>query len=145
MASGIEIAGVVLATLPLCVEIAKAYTGVIRSGLNMAIPSRYDERLKDFYYEFYWNIGELDKNIVRIWTASSRGIGNRPSALELSRWHNSSDVENNLKQFLKSDTAYHQYIITTTQIATLLVQLLADGTNRINENSLVGRSGPYGV
>lgn len=137
MSSGIEIAGVVLATLPLCIEIAKAYSNGVDTVLNVALKSKYDERLADFYDEFYWNISELDQNIEYVWIAAMGRSCDRPSTLDLTRWDNRPDIATNFRRFCRSDAAFHQYLLITKRIATLLVQLVADETTHMSHNNLV--------
>lgn len=67
MPSGIEIAGVVLAMLPLVVEIAKSYANGVNSIKNVVISERRDEKLQDFYDNFYWEtfiLGNVLRDII---------------------------------------------------------------------------------
>ncbi|KAF1957355.1 hypothetical protein CC80DRAFT_491484 [Byssothecium circinans] len=124
MASGIELAGVVLATLPLFVEIGKAYSKSARTVLNVTQNKRRDAELIKVYRDFYWYVTEINENIERIFFSGTSGP--RPSALDIVEWHNCADIEEQLERFFISETAYNKYLQATEQIATLLTQLISD-------------------
>ncbi|ORY18182.1 hypothetical protein BCR34DRAFT_655920 [Clohesyomyces aquaticus] len=109
--SGIEALGLILATLPLCIEIAKAYSRGVDSIYNLVLRSRRDEELSEFYDEFYWNV---------------TGTSTTPSILDLSEWHEQSETAECLRRFFGSEAAYHRYLVTIKSIAKLLAKLLAD-------------------
>lgn len=67
--SGFEVAGIVLAVLPLFVEIGRALDKVPR-----------DQELKEFYEEFWWQTYELRK---RIETVVKRLPGRTPTSTRL--------------------------------------------------------------
>ncbi|KAF2107784.1 hypothetical protein BDV96DRAFT_606329 [Lophiotrema nucula] len=121
MVSGIEVAGAILATLPLCIEIAKAYSRGIGSLRNVTIGARRDEALCEFYDEFYWNISEISLHFERI----SRAVGPNTNSLVAK---DDSIIALKLKKYCGSLAAYDQLLVVAKRIALLIAQLIHDDT-----------------
>jgi len=66
MVTGIEIAGLVLAIVPLLVEAAKAYSKGIDHIRNVTSNSRRDEKLENFYLEFWWEADFLYRTLQEL-------------------------------------------------------------------------------
>jgi hypothetical protein len=137
MATGIETAGLVLATLPLAVEIAKAYSNGARTISALSRNSRHDTALSDVYLKFYWNITEIDQHIEYIWHEAMGVMEQRPTAIELDQWQSRPEITEKLERFFQSDRAYRQYSVIANEIVALLVQLLAHGGAKISKADLV--------
>jgi hypothetical protein len=138
--SGIEVAGLVLAVLPLFIEAGKAYSDGVDTILNVSLRSRRDENLSDFYDEFYWEIGQLGLHIEDISSAvfDSPTAKQQPSSvLKLSEWSQDSKVELRLKAYLRSESAFNMFIVVAQRIAQLLSQLLNDEPTYVEESHLV--------
>jgi hypothetical protein len=139
MVTGIETAGVVLATLPLCVEAAKAYARGVDTFCDFALHSRRDEALADFYDEFYWHVAELDQHVRHISKIATAGTSQPSSLLTLKQWHETPQLEDALIRGLGNEDSYHQYIITTEKIALLLGLLLKHKTLYIKKADVVSQ------
>jgi hypothetical protein len=62
--SGFEVAGIVLAVLPLFVEAGKSSHAAAAHGA--ASPAMRDEKLLGFYEEFWWETWELQKQVEKV-------------------------------------------------------------------------------
>lgn len=133
----VETAGLVLATLPIVVEIAKAYARGIDTLFNIALHSRRDKKLIDFYEEFFWSLSELDQNITRISHAATAGQSQPASLLDIGSWNEDSEIVACLKRAFQNEAAYDQYVVITDKIATLLAMLVANQSLYINKADMV--------
>lgn len=137
MSGGIELAGLVLATLPLCVEAGKAYYRGIDVLGNLVRHSHRDEKLSEFYEDFYWNINELEGYIQEISIIAAAGTSQPASIFDVNQWHAIPGVTEGLKRAFGDDAGYHQYIVTIERIARLLTLLLHNEPEYINRTSMV--------
>lgn len=63
MLTGVETAGLVLATLPILIEVAKSYKSGIDTAKDIVVQSRQDENLSDFYTRFLFEVTILNSEI----------------------------------------------------------------------------------
>lgn len=128
MVTGVECAGLVLAVLPLFVEAGKAYSDGVETILNVSLRSRRVAELSDFYDEFYWAIGELSQYIKTISDSISDPTATTkpPSASQLGDWSKNAVVETKLRKYLRSETAFNKFTLTTKRIVQLLAQMLKE-------------------
>lgn len=137
MASGVEIAGLVLATLPICVEIAKAYCRGANTVFDVVLHSRRDDKLLQFYEDFYWNVSEINKHVQYISTAATGDISSLKSVLSLREWRENPATAEGLHRVFESEISYQQYIVITEKIVKLLYLLLANESLFIDRASTV--------
>ena len=125
MVTGVECAGLVLAVLPLFIEASKAYSDGVETIPDVSLVSRRDAKLSDFYDEFYWAVSELGEHITDISNViSNSAIGRQQPSSSLQL--NGSEVEEHLKAYFGSDTAFNIFTVTAKRIVQPLVQLLKD-------------------
>lgn len=124
MVVGIEAAGLVLATLPLFIEVAKAYSAGTNSLFNVLLHSRLEEKLGDFYDEWYWNLSEISHHVDFISRAIQPELSHPSSMLDLREWHKSSDIAQCLEKFFKTKAAYHQYLLITEKLSLIFALLV---------------------
>ncbi|KAF2727512.1 hypothetical protein EJ04DRAFT_581990 [Polyplosphaeria fusca] len=137
MVSGIELAGVVLATLPLCVEAAKAYSRGVDVIANVILKARRDEALSEFYEEFYWNISELSQSLRVVWERAIGDLAQPLSVLDLNQLKGSSaDIADALKAYCGSETTYHQFLLITERLGQLLTELLETQSTYVMKRDL---------
>ena len=139
MVTGVECAGLVLALLPLFIEAGKAYSDGLESILDVSLQSRRDERLNDFYDEFYWAISELGEHITEISIAISHSPNQlKPiSASRLEEWTQISEVEKRLRLYFRSEATWNKFSTTIKRIMQLLAQLLKTESAYVVEADLV--------
>lgn len=141
MITGIECAGLVLAVLPIFIEAAKSYKKGIDSIYNVTSHSRRDEKLQDFYEEFWWETEMLNRQIRGIVDAlpylSSERKAYLAAAEHLDAWNQDADVSQALHEVFSSIMDFEDFKVIMTKIVGLLVQLVQDSTVQITIKDMV--------
>ena len=142
MASGVEVAGLALAVVPLFIEAAKVYSDGVEAMANVAIRSRWDECLEDFYLDFYMQLLYLDESLQKIRSAVGSGyastVDDKKQQMKLlSSWNQDTDLERRLRQYFGSTDRFNAFTIISRKILTLLQQLIKDKTNRVSSRDQV--------
>jgi hypothetical protein len=141
MASGVEMAGLALAVLPIFIEIAKAYSDGVETVFDVAIRSRWEERLGDFYFDFYIQLFYLEESMqsIRHFVASksakSDDVANTLQSFTL--WNNNPHLEFRLRAYFVTENRFGAFSIVSKRILLLLHQLIKDETSRISANDRV--------
>lgn len=132
MASGIECVGLVLAVLPLVIEAGKLYAHGTDSLLNIALQSRRDQKLQNFYDHFWWETVELHRRIREIVNALPRLSTQRKIELEnvarLEDWTRDADVDAELRNYFATEDDLNTFMLVMTRLVSLLAQLVRDST-----------------
>ncbi|KAF4538968.1 hypothetical protein BFW01_g8239 [Lasiodiplodia theobromae] len=135
MASGVEVVGLALAVVPLFIEAAKVYSDGIEAIADVVVKSRWDERLEEFYLDFYMQLLYLDEALQRLRDALGPGLfqtGDKKQQLKLlSNWQYDTDMTEALRQYFGSNDRFNAFTIISKKIMTLLQQLVKDKTNRV--------------
>lgn len=142
MITGIECAGLVLAVLPVFIQAAKSYKRGVDSIYNVTSHSRRDERLQEFYEEFWWETVMLNRQIRGIVDALPYLSNDRKTYLaaaeHLEEWNQDTDVSQALQEFFSSEMDFEDFMVIMTKIVGLLVQLVQDSTVHISIIDMVG-------
>jgi hypothetical protein len=139
--SGFEIAGIVFAFLPLFIEAGKAYSD---SAVHKAVSrSASDEKLHDFYEQFWWGAYELWKQIEKI-VHDLPGLseirkGEILNAEEVESWCKAADVTQALNDYFASQDDYLAFQKAMGKVLDLLSRLVDDKTVRISRAEKVSR------
>lgn len=141
MVTGVECAGLALAVLPLFIEVAKAYSDGVETIFNVIIRSRWEERLENFYLDFYLQLFYVEEIMQRIREAVRAGsptTQNLPKSTRLvTDWYCNPNFEGVLKGYFQSDERFRIFTMICKKILMLLHQLVNDGTNRICQKDQV--------
>ena len=141
MITGIECAGLVLAVLPIFIEAAKSYKKGVDSIYNVTSHSRRDEKLQDFYEDFWWETTMLNRQIRGIVDALPYLSNDRKTYLadpeHLEEWNHDTDVSEALQKVFSSVTDFEDFKVIMTKIVGLLVQLVQDSTVHISIKDMV--------
>lgn len=129
--SGIEIAGLVLATVPLFIELGKASSKHISLFTKSITSSRRDEGLEDFYEFLLAETILLDSHIHEIIKSLPYLSNQRKDEIRSSRnvdnWREESDVAASLRGlFSKEDL--DSFLSTMDKFVQLFARLLNDDT-----------------
>lgn len=135
MSSGIECAGLVVAVLPLIIEAGKSYARGTDTLLTVALPSRRDQKLQDFYDRFWWETVELNGRIREIVNALPRLSAEHKIALanvaRLEDWTRDTDVDAALKNYFATEDDLNKFMLVMTRLMSLLAQLVKDSTIQV--------------
>ncbi|KAF7874883.1 hypothetical protein EAF04_002057 [Stromatinia cepivora] len=130
--SGIEVTGLVLAVLPLFVEGAKAYSHGVETIQKTVSRRERDEKLMDFYDEFYWEIVQLDRQTLGIIKSlpylSDKRKAELTMDIRLEAWEADADVAQALFDYFGSKEDLNAFLHVMGKIAQLLSQLIKDPT-----------------
>lgn len=147
MVTGVECAGLILAVLPLFLEVAKVYSDGAESIANVVIKSRWDGLLEDFYFDFYIQMVYLDRAMQRIRAAVNGAYGVTKNNLKTNRlfaeWHNDPVFESERTRYFGSDGPFEAFTRTSTKILVLLHDLIEDKANRMTAMDQVGQLSNY--
>lgn len=134
MVSGVECAGLVLAITPLFIEAAKVYSDGIESILNVTVKSRWDEKLEEFYEEFYYQMVELNYNMSKICaSAKMTNISNlSDSSKLLAQWSKDINIENSLRNYFNSEDSFNWFMRISKRILIILEKLVQEKSNRLS-------------
>ena len=132
MVSGVECAGLVLAVLPIFIETGKAYARGTDTLLNIALQSRRDKRLQDFYERFWWETVELNRQVRDIVDALPRLSPQRKlelaTAARLEDWTHGVDVNVALQNYFSTNDDFNTFMLVMAKLVSLLAQLVKDST-----------------
>ncbi|KAH8883247.1 hypothetical protein GQ53DRAFT_699835 [Thozetella sp. PMI_491] len=142
--SGFEVAGIVLAVIPLFVEAGKWSSSATSLLKNAATSSTRDRKLQEFYDEFYWETYEMEKQIELIVSSlpnvseerKAQILNDREVQSCVQNWNNDSDVAKGLREFFTSDNDLQLFLQTMEKTLTLFYQLLQDETVKISKADL---------
>ncbi|KAF6514185.1 hypothetical protein HZS61_006441 [Fusarium oxysporum f. sp. conglutinans] len=132
--SGFEIAGIVFAVLPLFIEAGRAYSD---SPVHKAVSrSASDEKLQDFYEQFWWGTYELRMQIEKI-VRDLPGLseirkGEILNAEDVESWCKAADVTQALSDYFASQDDYLAFQKTMGKVLDLFSRLVNDKTVRIS-------------
>lgn len=144
MASGVEIVGLALAVVPLFIEAAKVYSDGIEAITDVVVKRRWDERLEEFYLDFYMQMLYLDEALQRLRDALGPAFfqtGDKKQQLKLlSNWQHDTVMTEALRQYFGSNDRFNAFTIISKKIMTLLQQLVKDKTNRVTTQDRVRRT-----
>lgn len=144
MPTGIECAGLIIAILPLFIEVGKAYARGTDTLLNITLPSRRDQRLQRFYEDFWWETVELNQNVKDI-------LNNLPllslqrkielaTAARLEDWTRDADINIALQSYFATTDDFNTFMHVMSRLVYLLAQLVKDSTLQVVAGDAV--SGP---
>lgn len=146
MITGIECAGLILAVLPIFIEAAKSYKKGIDTIRDVASQARRDDKLEEFYEDFWWELYFLDRQIREIVEALPCLSDNRKTELttaeHLDEWMIAADVAFALQEYFKSGTDFNAFMLIMTKIIQLLGQVIKDTSLEISEADKVGQHYP---
>jgi len=139
--SGIEVAGIVLAVLPLCISALEYYEGQIKAYKALF---RYHRELSKSTQELDFAYNSFMLTIQDLYAKAE--IADREEFEEMMKksttisWP-TNDSEPELKQYL-SDRVYEMYKFKTNQINDMIVEIAsvvgADVSTLVNKNGLQG-------
>ncbi|KAF2182860.1 hypothetical protein K469DRAFT_585514 [Zopfia rhizophila CBS 207.26] len=138
--SGIEVAGIVLAALPLFVEAAKGYSQGADSIRKVASRRERDQKLADFYSEFYWELFQLDRQLQAV-------VDNLPTLSDARKaelfvqvrqddWKPGADVSQALFDFFGAKEDFDAFLVVMSRVAQLLCQIVKDPSIHISSGDL---------
>jgi hypothetical protein len=141
MASGIEVAGLALALLPLFVETAKVYSKGMKSIQNVAMNSRRDEKLLDFYDDFWWETDRLHRQVKNLVNCLPNLCPACKSAFEsdktLTLWGQDEAVRESLLEYFGSQEQLDAFTLVMTRILGLFDRLLKDRVTHLSASEKV--------
>lgn len=147
MASGIECVGLVLAVLPLVIEAGKSYARGTDALLNVALHSRRDQKLQDFYDRFWWETVELNGRIREIVNALPRLSAEQKIALanvaRLEDWTRDTGVDAALQDYFATTDDLNKFMLVMTRLISLLAQLVKDSTIHVVTADVVSSSSGF--
>lgn len=139
--SGVECTGLVLAVLPLVIEVAKSYKNGVDSIRDVLSPSRRDESLEDFYQELWMEMYLLDRQLRDTVDALPNLTEDRKASLlkaeNLKQWTLESDVASALQEHFNSETDLQAFMVIMGKIVELLAQLIKDETTHVGSKHMV--------
>ncbi|KAH6995388.1 hypothetical protein EDB80DRAFT_161715 [Ilyonectria destructans] len=133
--SGFEIAGIVFAVLPLFIEVGKAYSG---SALHKAASRPlHDEKLQEFYDQFWWETVQLRKQIENI-VHELPGLSEERkweilNGEDVESWSQAADVDQAISSFFACQEDYLTFQKVMERALSLLSRLVEDKTVRISK------------
>lgn len=143
MITGIECAGLVLAVLPLFIGAAKSYKQGIDTIRDVISQTRRDEKLEEFYEDFYWELYLLNRQIREIVGALPFLSDHRKTELttaeHLDEWTIDADVVRALEDYFNSETDFNAFMVIMTKIVQLLAQVVRDTSLQISEADKVSQ------
>lgn len=137
--SGFEVAGVVLAVLPLFAAAGKAQVTTLHKATSRATR---DEKLEDFYREFWWETFELGKLLEQV-VQNLPGLSERRkqellgSSDDAAIWA-AADVSTALNSFFASLDDHQAFQKVMEKVLDLLSRLVKDETIHVSPDEKVG-------
>ncbi|KLU82101.1 hypothetical protein MAPG_01178 [Magnaporthiopsis poae ATCC 64411] len=132
--SGFEVAGIVLAVLPLFIEATK-YAANARGAIS---PRTRDEKLLEFYETFWWETYELQKQVERVVMGLPEISEARKREVvenrEIEKFGQEKDLEEALRSFLVSDADYAAFQKVMSKVLELLARLVKDETVHLSQS-----------
>lgn len=144
MASGIECVGLVLAVLPLVIEAGKLYARGTDNLLNIALQSRRDQRLQNFYDNFWWETVELHQRIRQIVNTlphlSAQQKIELANVARLEDWTRNEDVYAALRDYFATEDDLNAFMVVMNKLMSLLAGLVEDSTIHVVASDAVSDS-----
>lgn len=141
MVTGVECAGLVLAVLPLVVELAKGYAKGADSIADVLIQKRRDEELNEFYYDFWWETRELNQRLRQVMDSLPSIPANRKleliKASSLDDWKAGTDVEIALHGYFLETEDTEAFFAVTTKLMKLISRFVDDSTLKLDKTDVV--------
>jgi len=135
MVTGIETAGLVLATLPLFIEAAKSYGKGVDTIRDVASRKRRDDRLQDFYDDFWWELRIFDQQVRTLVRGLPYLCNECKAALERDMssqapegWEENEEVARALHHYFDSNSNYDSFNLILSRILKLLARLVGEKT-----------------
>ncbi len=139
--SGWEIAGIVLATLPLFVEATKSYARGADTIRKVSSHRQRDQKLADFYYTFWWELLQLDRQLRTIVHSLPSLSTTRKAELFVEMrsdlWKPGAEVSHAFLDCFGSEDEVNSFLLVVGKVAQLLCQLVKDPTIHISPRDLV--------
>lgn len=140
MASGIEIAGVVLAVLPIVVEASKAYINGVEGIKDITIARRRDDKLRDFYEDLLVLVtfveGRLWETIDCLEGLSDDRKAEMKFALRIEDWEPGTEVSMALDAHLTPQKK-EAFLVIVRRIARVLGHFVKDKSLKIAKDETV--------
>jgi hypothetical protein len=141
MPTGIEIAGLALAILPLVIEVAKCYAHGVNSIKNVVISERRDEKLQDFYQEFWWETYAIDGALNAIVNGLPLLCQGCKEALfaerSLSMWEEDEEVKRALLLYFRSKEGVDAFILVLSNILEFVDRLIRVQSTQLTASDTV--------
>jgi hypothetical protein len=135
MASGVEIAGLALAVLPLVIEAAKLYGQGVGSIKNVVIAERRDEKLQGFYEDFYWETFFLDRTLRKIVNDLPLLCKDCKNSLfsdkSLNSWKENEEVVRALLIYFGGEQDVDAFTLVFSKVLGLIDNLTKDKTTKL--------------
>ena len=141
---GFEIAGIVLAVMPLVIEGAKAFANNTVSAREALRHSKRDKKLREFYDHFYWETFELRQTLESFVRQLPHLSETRKeellqiSNIETARdtWSDDPDISQSLNQFFASENDRETFFDTLDKVFRQFYQLVDDNTLRVSKDDV---------
>lgn len=136
MITGVECAGLILAVIPIFVQMGKAYLDGVDNTLNVFQQHRWDESLEEFYESFYIQINILNETLKTISEATAERLVTQqhttPSIILLSNWQLDPQLEAKLRRYFGSGSRFNHFTVAARKIIELLAKLAENPGNRLD-------------
>lgn len=146
MVTGIECVGLCLAVLPVVIEAAKSYQKGVNTIVDVVGHSHRDEKLEEFYEDFYWEVYFVERKIREVVEALPYLSDARKAELtapeHLAEWTIGSDVTEALSDYFKSESDLNAFMVIMKKITQLLAGLVKDSSVRTSREDVVSRDRP---
>ncbi|KAK4223659.1 hypothetical protein QBC38DRAFT_516510 [Podospora fimiseda] len=145
--SGFEVVGIVFGVLPLFIEAGK-HSATTASRPRWAIGSaKSQQKLKDFYDEFYCETYEINKQIETIIHSlpkiskeyRGRILKNREVQTCLDSWHEISDIAKGLKDLFGNEADLYYFRTILEKVLGLFCRILEDETVNLSREQNFGK------
>lgn len=121
--SGFEIAGIVLAVMPLLIEGAKVFANNTVSAREALRHSKRDKKLGEFYDHLYWETFELRQTLeLFVLQLPHLSETRKEELLQISNietardsWYNDPDIDQSLNQFFASENDRKTFLTLWTK------------------------------
>jgi hypothetical protein len=141
MATGTECAGLVLAVIPLVVEIAKAYPEGAKTVRDTIQPKRFDDALDDFYQELFCQLFEFQDRMQ--WIVESLPGLSQARKAELMHhfteedWRAGSDVAQAFASIFPAPGELYRFETIVKRVVKQTGQLIEDKSAYISKTDAV--------
>lgn len=142
MATGIEIAGLALAALPLLIESAKAYGRGVHTARNYLSNSRRDAALYNDYEKLGFELYFLKKQLRDLVIDLPLCADCRDKLLDgedLGEWENNAAIRNALLEYLDhEEESFQAFVSVLRRILRIVDQLFNDSAFELSNEEKVG-------
>jgi len=126
--SGMEVAGLALAILPLVIEAAKAYAHGAESIRQVISKEHRDNRLQEFYEEFWWQTSFINRTLRNLVSSLPLLCDDCKATLlkdfALEEWETNAVVEAALLNHFGSEKELDDFILVMKKILTLMNSMI---------------------